>query len=49
MVRKPNGEEVAGETAELAVLEVQGHRRGPDELGWMAKRLAVASDPVEAS
>jgi hypothetical protein len=49
VARKPTGEEVALETAELAVLEGKGNRLGPDELGLLAKRLATASDPVEAA
>ncbi len=47
--RKPTGEEVALETAELAVLEGKGNRLGPEELGLLAKRLAAASNPVEAA
>jgi hypothetical protein len=47
--RKPTGEEVALETAELAVLEGKGNRLGPEELGLLAKRLAGASNPVEAA
>ena len=49
VARKPTGEEVAIETAELAVLEGRGNRLGPKELGLLAKRLAAASDPVEAA
>jgi hypothetical protein len=49
VARKPSGEEVALETAELAVLEGKGNRLGPDELGLLAKRLAAASNPVEAA
>ena len=49
VARKPTGEEVAIETAELAVLEGQGNRLGPRELGVLAKRLAAASNPVEAA
>ena len=45
----PTGEEVALETAELAVLEGKGNRLGPEELGLLAKRLAGASNPVEAA
>jgi len=48
VARKPTGEEVAIETAELAVLEGKGNRLGPRELGLLAKRLAAASNPVEA-
>ena len=47
--RKPTGEEVALETAELAVLEGEGHRLSPEELGLLAKQLASASDPIDAA
>ncbi len=47
--RKPTGEEVALETAELAVLESKGNRLSAEELGLLAKRLAAASNPVEAA
>jgi hypothetical protein len=49
LARKPSGEEVALETAELAALEGRGNRLGPEELGLLAKRLAAASNPVEAA
>src|SRR5258708_2674795 len=49
VARKPTGEEVALETTELAVLEGKGNRLGPEELGLLAKRLAAASNPVEAA
>ena len=49
VARKPTGEEVALETAELAVLEGRGSRLSPEELGALAKRLAKTSDPVEAA
>jgi hypothetical protein len=49
VARKPTGEEVALETAELAVLEGKGNRLSPGELGLLAKRLAAASNPVEAA
>ena len=49
VAHKPTGEEVALETAELAVLEGKGNRLGPEELGRLAKRLAAASNPVEAA
>jgi len=49
VARKPSGEEVAIETAELAVLEGKGNRLSPRKLGLLAKRLAAASDPVEAA
>jgi hypothetical protein len=49
VARKPTGEEVALETAELEVLEGKGNRLGPEELGLLAKQLAAASNPVEAA
>ncbi|MGD0363757.1 MAG: hypothetical protein ABSC93_22980 [Bryobacteraceae bacterium] len=49
VARKPTGEEVALGTVELAMLEGKGNRLGPDELGLLAKRLAAASNPVEAA
>jgi len=49
VARKPTGEEVVLETAELAVLEGEGNRLGSEELGLLAKRLAAASNPVEAA
>src|SRR5260221_3165593 len=49
VARKPSGEEVALETAELAVLEGKGNRLRPAELGLLAKRLAAASNLVEAA
>src|SRR5580658_190418 len=49
VARKPSGEEVAIETPELAVLEGEGNRLGPEELGLLAKRLAATSNPVEAA
>ena len=49
VARKPTGEEVSLETAELTVLEGKGNRLGPEELGLLAKRLAAASNPVEAA
>jgi hypothetical protein len=49
VARKPTGEEVAIETAELAVLEGKANRLGPKELGLLAKRLAATSNPVEAA
>src|SRR5271170_1936069 len=49
IARKPTGEEVAIETAEIAVLEGKGNRLSPDELGLLAKRLATASNAVEAA
>jgi hypothetical protein len=49
VARKPTGEEIGLETAELAVLEGKGNRLGPEELGLLAKRLASAQNPVEAA
>ena len=49
VARKPTGEEVAIETAELALLEGKRNRLGPEELGLLSKRLASASNPVEAA
>ena len=49
VARKPTGEEVTLETAELAALEGTGHKLSPRELGVLAKRLARATDPVEAA
>jgi hypothetical protein len=49
IARKPSGEEVVLETAELSVLEGRGNRLSPEELGLLAKELAAASDPVDAA
>ncbi|PWU01298.1 MAG: hypothetical protein C5B51_23240 [Terriglobia bacterium] len=49
VARKPTGEEVAIETAELSILEGKGNRLSPEELGLLAKQLAAASTPVEAA
>jgi hypothetical protein len=49
VARTPAGEEVAIETAELAVLEGKGNRLSAEELGLLAKRLATVSSPVEAA
>jgi hypothetical protein len=49
VAHKPTGEEVAIETPELALLEGKGNRLSPEELGLLAKRLAAASEPVEAA
>ena len=49
VARKPTGEEVTLETAELAALEGQGHRLSPAELRVHAKKLATAAGPVEAA
>jgi hypothetical protein len=49
VARKPTGEEVTLETAELAALEGRGNRLTPEELGLLAKQLASASDPIQAA
>jgi len=49
VARKPTGEEVSLETAELAVLEGKGNRLEAEELGLLAKQLAAASDATEAA
>jgi len=49
VARKPTGEEVALETAELAALEGQGQLLSPAELRILAKKLATASHPQEAA
>ena len=49
VARKPTGEEVVLETAELAALEGKGNRLGPEELGLLAKQLAAASNPLDAA
>ncbi len=49
VARKPTGEEITLETAELTALEGQGNRLSPEELGLLAKQLAFASDAIEAA
>ena len=49
VARTQTGEEVAIETAELAVLEGKGNRLSPEELCLLARRLAAASNPLEAA
>jgi hypothetical protein len=49
VARKPSGEEVALETAELAALQGQGNKLSPGELGRLAKRLAKTTDLTEAA
>src|SRR5439155_24497572 len=44
IARKPTGEEVALETAELAALEGKGNRLSPEAAGLLARQLAAASD-----
>src|SRR6266581_3744031 len=46
VARKPTGEEVTLETAELSALEGKGSQQ---ELGLLARQLAAASGPVEAA
>ena len=48
IARKPTGEEVTFETAELAVLEGRSNRMGAEELGLLAKGLAASRDENEA-
>jgi hypothetical protein len=47
--RKPTGEEIALETAELSALEGKGNRLSPEELGLLAKELAAPVDATEAA
>ncbi len=49
VARKPSGEEVALETAELAALAGQGHRLSPQELGLLSKQLGATRNPAEAA
>ena len=49
VAHKPTGEEVAIETPELALLEGKGNRLTPGELGVLSKKLASASDSIEAA
>jgi hypothetical protein len=49
VARKPTGEELELETAELASLEGKGNRLTPNELGLLARKLAATSDPSEAA
>ena len=49
VARKPSGEEVALETAELAALEGKGNRLSPEELGLLSKQLVAAADPAAAA
>jgi len=49
VARKPTGEEVALETAELSALEGRGNRLTPEELGILAKQLTTAADSTEAA
>ena len=49
IARRPTGEEVSLETAELAVLEGKAARLSPEELGALAEQLGTTSNPVEAA
>lgn len=49
VARKPSGEEVTLETAELAVLEGRGNRLSAEELGLLAQELSAATDAAEAA
>lgn len=49
VARRPTGEEVALETAELVALEGRGNSLSPEELGLLAKQLAGSTDPIEAA
>lgn len=49
VARRPTGEEVVLETAELAALEGKGNRLNAEELGLLARQLAAASDPGDAA
>jgi hypothetical protein len=49
LARKPTGEEVALETAELAALQGRGNRLSPEELQLLAEQLAAAPDAAEAA
>jgi len=49
VARKPTGEEVGLETAELATLEGRAQLLSPRELGLLAKKLAGAKDEREAA
>ena len=48
VARKPTGEEVTLETAELASLEGQGYLLSPKELELLGRKLSSAKDPAEA-
>ena|SRR5580658_918882 len=49
VARKPSGEEIALETAELASLEGKGNRLSAAELGRLAKQLAAETDATNAA
>ena len=46
VARKPTGEEVTLETAELTVLEGKGNRLSPAELGVLGKRLKITPPTI---
>jgi hypothetical protein len=48
IARKPTGEEVTFEAAELAILEGKSNKLSPEELGLLAKDLSTARDTPEA-
>jgi hypothetical protein len=48
IARKPTGEEITFETAELAMLEGKSNRLSPEELGLLANDLAAAKNAAEA-
>lgn len=49
VARRPTGEEVTLETAELAVLDGQSQLLSPRELQLLGRRLARAKDAAEAA
>jgi len=49
VARKPSGEEVALETADLAALSGRGQALTPSELGVLSKQLAATTDPAQAA
>lgn len=49
VARRPSGEEVSLETAELSALQGKGNRLGPDEIRLLGEQLASAADSAEAA
>lgn len=49
VARRPSGDELTLETAELSALEGKANRLSAEELGLLAERLASAVDPAEAA
>jgi hypothetical protein len=49
VARRPSGEEVTLETAELAILDGQAQLLTPRELRLLSRKLARAKDPGEAA